>query len=102
MVILQNLHSSPGIRNSHLLRIKLVANKVFVGANQEISCEYVAEEFGNIHSSNRGDLGAISGRQRWNLVAICEGEALVPVLHCPDRAWEWKGVRRSGVQEVEA
>lgn len=49
-------------------------NKVLVGANQEMICNYVAEEFGNIHSFNAGDLGVISRRQGWNWVAICGGE----------------------------
>lgn len=64
------------IRNSYLLRMKLVATSiwVFVGANQEVICNYVAEEFGNIPGSNAGDLGVISRRQCRNLVAICEGE----------------------------
>lgn len=43
-----------------------------MGSNQEIVCNCVAEEFGNIPSPNAGDSGVISRRQGWNLFAICE------------------------------
>lgn len=72
--MLQGLHTCPGIRNTYLLRIKPVMNKVFVGANQEMIYNCVAEEFGNVHSFNAGNVGVISGRQVWNWVAICGGK----------------------------
>lgn len=51
----------------------------------------MAEEFGNIPSPNAGDLGVISRRQGWNLVAICERKS---VRSKP-------GGRGSEVQEME-
>lgn len=68
----ETLQTSLGIRNSYLVRIHLVANKVFVGPNQEIMCKYVAKGIGNVHSSSGSDLGAVSVSQSWNLVA-CHG-----------------------------
>lgn len=64
---------------------------VFVGANQEIICNCVAEWFGNIPSPNAGDLGVFSRKQGWSLVAVCERK---PVRSKP-------GGQGSGVQEME-
>ena len=57
VVFSQDLQTYTGIRNSYLLRMKLVVNREFVGAHQEIFCSWVAEEFGNTPSSNAGGLG---------------------------------------------
>lgn len=51
-----------------------MANKVFVGPNQEIMCKYVTKGIGNVHSSSGSDLGAVSVSQSWNLVACCGRE----------------------------
>ena len=70
----QTLQTSLGIRNSYLVRIYLVVNKVFVVPNQDIICKYVAREIGNIHSSCGSDSGAISLSHSWDLVARRGGE----------------------------
>lgn len=76
IVISQDLQAYTGIRNSCLLRMKLVANRGLVGANQEIICSWGAEEFGNMPSSSAGGLGVMSQRQGWDLGAVCEGRAV--------------------------
>ena len=74
------------------VRMKPGANKVFVGANQEMVWKYVAGELRNSHGSRGGDLGAISGRWRGIWLQSAEGEPRPFVLHGGNRAWEREGL----------
>lgn len=88
----QDLYLCPGVGESNLLRMKPGANKVFVGANQEMVWKYVAGELRNSHGSRGGDLGAISGRWRGIWLQSAEGEPRPFVLHSGNRAWEREGL----------